>query len=91
MNTYTHLETFTITDEDGEVSSHTYSGQHAQFVRDMVAAGIPWRPYAGRYYYHGPAAESDRASGITVQQIYRATAIPLQTDSMGLDTILYPI
>lgn len=90
MTSNTDSETFTITDEDGEVSSHTYSGCHAQFVRDMVAADIPWRHYGGRFYYQGPAACSDRRAGITVQDIHRATKIRCQQDNMGLDYVLYP-
>jgi len=76
----------TFIDEDGRECDYE-NPLHITFVTDMETEGIPWRHYSGRFYYEGPAAESGQ---FAVQEIMSATKVPLQTDDMGLDKILYP-
>lgn len=60
-----------------------------QFVDDMEAAGYDVEHYRGRSFWTGPAVratERDRE-----QDIIRATKVRLQSDSMGLGSIWYPV
>lgn len=75
-----------------DINEHPWADtpRYKQFVEDMEAANIPWRAYKGRFGYDGPAAESSRDDGISEQDVYRATAVELTRDGMGLDFIFYP-
>jgi hypothetical protein len=62
--------------------------RHQQFTADMELAGYEVRDYQGRFYYSGPAVEVDRNE---LQDVIRATSVPLQWDSMGkTGLIVYP-
>lgn len=58
----------------------------ARFMRDMRRAGIRMRPYRGRGFWSGPAVATD-----DVQKVIRATPVKLQWDSLGRDSIVYPV
>jgi hypothetical protein len=64
---------------------------YAQFAEDMTRVGYRVFHYGGRWGWEGPAVCTSREDGITEQDIYRATAVPLQRDNMGLDLVLYPV
>lgn len=61
-----------------------------QFVEDMKRAGIEVEHYYGRFYWTGPAVRTDETGWPKSQDVYRATRVSLQRDSMGLGFILYP-
>lgn len=63
-------------------------GPYDRFICDMEAAGIPWRSYRGRWHYYGPAVEVGQ--DLPAAKVYRATRVKLQSDAMGLGSILYP-
>lgn len=46
-------------------------------------------PYAGRFYWEGPAVRADNEREL--QEIIRATTVPVQWDSLGLGYIVYPV
>ena len=75
----------------GDGVTYTYDDpRYLKFVEDMRENGIPVQHYNGRWYYSGPAAVTNRHEDIDLQDIMRATQVRLQTDSMGLETIVYP-
>ncbi len=63
---------------------------YVQFRADMQEAGFDVREYRGRFYYEGPAVETDRENGPCLQEIQRATRVKVQYDNLGLDLIVYP-
>lgn len=62
-----------------------------QFVEDMRSAGYDVEHYHGRFYWQGPAVRTDEAGTPSLQDVIRATTIPVQWDNMGYDWIVYPI
>ena len=75
----------------GQGVTYTYDDpRFVKFVEDMQDAGIPTQHYRGRWFYNGPAAVTNRHEWVGVQEIMSATKVRLTTDSMGLETILYP-
>lgn len=62
--------------------------KHDQFRSDMLEAGYDIREYAGRFGWKGPAVVVEKSE---LQDVIRATAIKLQTDSMGLSIVVYPV
>ena len=63
---------------------------YKQFVKDMEAVGYEVRDYHGRFFYHGPAVATREKDGPTLQDVIRATKVPVQWDNLGLDYIVYP-
>lgn len=61
-----------------------------KFLKDMENAGYQTYTYRGRNYYEGPAVNTDRHNGPSVQDIIRATTVKVVTDNMGLDYVVYP-
>lgn len=59
------------------------------FVKDMEKAGIAVRPYAGRWFWKGPAVATN--ADLDLQDVIRATTVPLQWDQLGLHLIVYPV
>jgi hypothetical protein len=60
-----------------------------QFVTDLESEGFQVEPYAGRYFWEGPAV---RAKGeAELQAIIRATTIEVQWDTLGYGYIVYPV
>ncbi len=59
-----------------------------QFVTDMEQAGFDVEHYHGRFFWEGPAVRCEREDE---QDVIRATKVRLQSDSMGLGTIFYPV
>ena len=72
------------------VPLETETPKQKQFREDMEAAMIPLRTYSGRGMY-GRETYGVDCDGTEVheQDVYRATALRLQQDSMGRGTILY--
>jgi hypothetical protein len=64
---------------------------HEKFIQDMEDAGFSVRDYAGRFFWKGPAVATSRNEGIDIEDIIRATDVKLQSDSLGLDQIVYPV
>lgn len=62
--------------------------QHEQFRVDMAQAGYRVREYQGRNFWRGPAVSCDREE---LQDVIRATKVRVQTDSLGLGLIVYPV
>lgn len=60
---------------------------HEQFREDMEEAGYEVRDYGGRMFWRGPAVY---VAHHELQDVVRATNVRLQTDSMGLDVVVYP-
>lgn len=60
-----------------------------QFIQDMEERGFEVDcNYHGRYFYVGPAAMVDENE---LQDVIRATDIPLQWDTMGKNgLVIYP-
>lgn len=56
-----------------------------QFVADMEDAGFEVEHYRGRNFWTGPAVRGE------MQDVARATKVRIQTDSMGLGVICYPV
>ena len=70
------------------VSALGKSERYEQFRNDMADAGFAVRDYDGRCFYHGPAvAVEDDAE---MQDVIRATEIPVQHDDLGKGFIVYP-
>lgn len=63
---------------------------HEQFRKDMELAGHRVVEYRGRFFWLGPAVYTDREKGLLLQDLIRATKVPLQWDSAGFDHIVYP-
>lgn len=63
---------------------------YEQFVADMQRAGIECEEYNGRFFYHGPAVNTNEKGFPTCQDVIRATKIELQWDNMGMDFVVYP-
>lgn len=84
-----HDDTCVRCDGDGVEYEYT-NPDYVQFVEDMTRAGYRVFHYGGRWGWSGPAVRTDRNAYITEQDVFRATSIPLQRDSMGLDLVLYP-
>lgn len=57
-----------------------------QFVQDMEAAGLEPYHYSGRFFWKGPAVDTDSRDDVA-----RATKVKLQQDSMGLGLVVYPV
>ncbi len=64
--------------------------RHQRFRDDMERAGIQVQEYRGRFFYEGPAVVTDEDGWPTLQDVIRATEVPLQWDNMGLDFVVYP-
>ncbi len=60
------------------------------FVEDMDAAGYDTEHYWGRFFWRGPAVRTDEDDGPTLQDVIRATSVPVQWDNLGRDYIVYP-
>lgn len=60
------------------------------FRRDMKAAGYEVYEYRGRFWYQGPAVNTDRRNGPDLDDIIAATTVKVQWDGMGLDQVVYP-
>jgi hypothetical protein len=76
---------------EGSGATYTYDDpRYLKFVEDMQEQGFRVRHYHGRWYYSGPAVQTSRNDCIDLQDIMRATDVRLRTDSMGLETIVYP-
>jgi hypothetical protein len=56
------------------------------FADDMEAAGFEVEPYAGRYFWKGPAVRAD-----DLQSAIRATGVQVQWDAMGTGYVVYPV
>lgn len=56
-----------------------------QFIEDMVEAGLEVRPYAGRYFWQGPAVRVD-----DISDAMSVTKVRCQFDQLGLGYIVYP-
>lgn len=64
---------------------------YLQFREDMESAGWKVYDYRGRFYYHGPAVDTDRnGEPETVEQVDKATCVKVQCDNMALDMVVYP-
>jgi hypothetical protein len=71
--------------EDGRlvVTENDYDDETAkQFIRDAEESGFEAFHYEGRCFWQGPAIVGDID--------YLETEVPLKTDSMGLDYVIYP-
>lgn len=77
---------------DGDGVTYTYDEpRFVKFVEDMENAGFRVKHYAGRFYYRGPAVFTDEENGVTKQDVYRATKVPVREDTLGrYDYIVYP-
>ena len=77
---------------DGDGVTYEYDeARYVKFVEDMRSAGIPVKHYNGRFYYRGPAVFTDTDGGLDKQDVYRATRVKCQEDTLGrYDTIVYP-
>ena len=64
--------------------------RYVRFVRDMEKAGYEWYHYRGRYYYQGPAVNTDERNGPTLQDVMRATRVKVIRDNMAFDWVVYP-
>lgn len=65
--------------------------RYIEFVEDMRNAGIPVKHYNGRFYYRGPAVFTNVDEGLDRQDVYRATKVKCQEDTLGrYDNIVYP-
>lgn len=56
-----------------------------QFVEDCMEAGYYPRTYSGRFYYHGFGVVTNDPESVRT-----ACRCSLNSDSMGMDVILYP-
>ena len=65
------------------------SQRYEKFKDDMDEAGFDVYMYKGRYFYDGPAVNTDE-DGPTLQDIIRATTVEVQWDNMGKDFVVYP-
>lgn len=65
----------------------TTDDRHQTFTDDLEAAGYQVEPYRGRFYYHGPAV---RIAKDELQDVIRATSLPLQWDQLGKGLVVYP-
>ena len=64
---------------------------YQQFVEDMERAGIEVHAeYEGRFFYRGPAVYTSERTGPTLQDVIRATNVPVQWDNMAFDYVVYP-
>ncbi len=69
-----------------QVNQNDYDKSVAkQFCNDMEDAGFDVFHYHGRFFWEGPAVVCG-----DLQEVIRATEIPLQWDSMGFDYVIYP-
>jgi hypothetical protein len=64
--------------------------RYEQFRRECEAAGIEVEHYRGRFFYEGPAVRTDEDGWPTLQDVIRASTVPLQWDNLALDWIVYP-
>lgn len=63
-----------------------YSQPHFnQFQQDLEAAGYSVEHYCGRFFYRGLAVRTH-----DVQEVIRATQVPVPWDNLGLRWIVYP-
>lgn len=60
--------------------------EHIQFVEDCEAAGFDTRFYMGRFFWRGPSVVCE-----DIQDVIRATEVPVQWDNMGFDFVVYPV
>ena len=64
---------------------------HQKFVEDMESVGIKVnKEYYGRYFYRGPAVNTREKDWPTLQDVIRATNVPVQWDNMARDYVVYP-
>jgi hypothetical protein len=54
----------------------------------MVVTDYPAKRKAG--FYDGPAVETNEDGWPRLQDVIRATSMPLQWDNLGLDFVVYP-
>ena len=66
--------------------------RHQKFVEDMEKAGIKVdKEYNGRFFYRGPAVDTDERAWPTRQDVIRATDVLVQWDNLGRDNyVVYP-
>ena len=65
--------------------------KHQKFVEDMEKASVEVdEEYHGRFFYRGPAVRTSERDWPTLQDVIRATDVPVQWDNMGLDYVVYP-
>jgi hypothetical protein len=66
----------------------TQEERYTQFEQEAEQAGYQVEEYRGRYFYVGPAVFIEAEE---LQDLIRATTMPLQWDSMGKSgLIVYP-
>ncbi len=76
-------------EEKGEIEGEI--DNYEQFMLDMEKAGINYEDdYQGRFFYKGPAVRTKEKGFPTLQDVIRATKVPIQWDGLGLDYIAYP-
>jgi len=55
-----------------------------KFLEDATAQGHEVEPYAGRFFWKGPAVTVDGLGTFR-------TTVPTQSDQMGLGWVVYPV
>lgn len=63
--------------------------EYNQFIKDMRRIGAVPYHYCGRFYYSGPAVNTN--DEISERDVMRATQVKLKWDNMGLDKVYYPV
>jgi hypothetical protein len=69
---------------------HYTEARYEQFQDECEAAGMEVEHYRGRFFYDGPAVRTDEDGWPTLQDVIRATRVPLQWDNLAFDWIVYP-
>jgi hypothetical protein len=64
--------------------SHLVRHTTRKFIEDAEAAGLEVEPYAGRFFWKGPAVRVDGVGEFH-------TTVNTQSDNMGLGFIVYPV
>jgi hypothetical protein len=63
--------------------------QHELFIADMRESGFTCEDYHGRHFYHGPCVSVKGRDAL--QEVIRATRVPLQWDTLGKSGyVIYP-
>ena len=63
----------------------TKQERYETFRQECEENGLEVRDYKGRFFYDGPAVECDN-----IQEVIRATTVPVQYDNLGLGYVVYP-